>query len=110
MDGRLKILLVGTLGDLLDLLTVTHLERMRTNMKTLKAFQKAHREAILRGESIYADMAGKYGIPAPDALNAISSMLSSTWIEVEHFLADLGKDDPLAIIEARSHFNLDEME
>ena len=79
-------------------------------MDKLKTFRKAHMNAIIKGETIYADLAKGCGIDPVAALNAMPSMLSSSWVESEHFLSDLGNNDALAIIEARSHFELPLME
>ena len=79
-------------------------------MGILKAFRETHLNEISRGESIYIGMAKDAGIEPLKALNSLTSKLGSPWDEPEYFLADLGKDDILAIIEARKHFHLPPLE
>ena len=45
-----------------------------------------------------------------DALNSMRSILSAPWNEPEYFLATLGKDDVLAMVEARRRFHLPPLE
>ncbi|MDA8405238.1 MAG: hypothetical protein M0T73_00010 [Deltaproteobacteria bacterium] len=55
-------------------------------------------------------MARKAGVDPVNAILVMCSMLPSQWNEPEEFLNDLGKNDPAAILEARSQFNLHPME
>ena len=83
---------------------------MVIDMDELKSFRETHLVAISRGESIYIKLAKEAGIEPLDALNSMRSMLSDPWNEPEYFLAALGKDDILAIIEARRHLHLPPLE
>jgi hypothetical protein len=40
----------------------------------------------------------------------LPSLLTPPWTDIDHFLADLGNDNVLAIIEARRHFHLPPLE
>ena len=82
------------------------MERKVIKMENLKAFREANINRISAGEGIYIDMAVAAGVDPMAALNTMRDMLSAPWLEPEHFLADLGRDDPHAIIEALSHFGL----
>jgi hypothetical protein len=62
------------------------------------------------GASIYITLAGEAGINPVEAIKAMPSMLSAAWIDAEHFLAALGKNDIRALISARSHFGLPPVE
>jgi hypothetical protein len=79
-------------------------------METLTSFKEANADAISNGKSIYISLAEEVGILPMEALKWLPSLLSSPWVEPNHFLADLGKDDILALIEARSHFGLPPLE
>ncbi len=88
----------------------TPVKRKVIEMDNLKAFREANINRITAGEGIYIDMAVAAGVDPITALNAMSAMLSAQWLEPEHFLADLGREDPHAIIEALSHFGLPPLE
>lgn len=81
-------------------------KRKVIKMENLKAFREANINRISAGEGIYIDMAVAAGVDPMTALKTMRDMLSAPWFEPEHFLADLGRDDPHAIIEALSHFGL----
>jgi hypothetical protein len=55
-------------------------------------------------------MAKEARIDPVEALNSLISKLCRPWDEPEDFFSDLGNDDILAIIAARSHFGLPPLE
>jgi AAA+ ATPase superfamily predicted ATPase len=65
---------------------------------------------LVEANQSYIELAKEASIEPLDALNSMRSMLSDPWNEPEYFLAALGKDDILAIIEARRHFHLPPLE
>lgn len=67
-------------------------------------------DVINRGKHIYLTLAETSGVPPSIAMEKLASCVSSPWKDINHFLSDLGSDDPLAVIEARSHFNLPPIE
>ena len=67
-------------------------------------------EAISNGKEIYTLMAKEARIDPVEALNSLISKLCRPWDEPEDFFSDLGNDDILAIIAARSHFGLPPLE
>ncbi len=79
-------------------------------METLKAFLEAKSNSIKHGKTIYGLLAKGCGIDAVAALEAMPSNLSWSWTDVDHFLAGLGNDDILAIIEARKYLHLPPLE
>jgi hypothetical protein len=71
------------------------------DMDELKSFRQTHLVAISRGESIsYLELAKQAGMEP----------LGAPWNEPGYFLVALGKGDVMAMIEARSHFDLPPME
>jgi hypothetical protein len=70
----------------------------------------AHLDAISQGESIYIALAEEAGIDPVAAIKALPTILSASWRNREEFFAGLGNNDPLALIEARSHFGLPPVE
>jgi hypothetical protein len=67
-------------------------------------------DAISHGKTIYCLLAEGTGIDPATALISLPSRLTATWRDPAHFLAELGNDIALAIIEARSHFGLSPLE
>lgn len=59
------------------------------------------------GETLYIELAEQCGVLPIKALARLDSMLLESDFDcVEDFLEALGNGDPLAMIEARSHFGL----
>jgi hypothetical protein len=83
---------------------------MRIDMDEPKTFRQTHFDAISRGESIYITLAEETGNNPVVAIKALSTILSASWRNREQFLADLGNNDHLALMEARSHFGLPPLE
>jgi hypothetical protein len=79
-------------------------------MDERKTYWEAHLDAISQGESIYIALAGEAGIDPVAAMKALRTILSVSWRNREEFFADLGNNDPLTLIEARSHFGLPPVE
>jgi hypothetical protein len=75
-----------------------------------KTFRETNFDAISRGELIYIALAEEAGINPVAAIKALSTILSASWRSREQFLTDLGNNDHLALIEARSHFGLPPLE
>ena len=75
-----------------------------------KTFRQTNFDAISRGESIYITLAEETGNNPVAAIKALPTILSASWRNREQFLADLGNNDHLALMEARSHFGLPPLE
>jgi hypothetical protein len=75
-----------------------------------KTFRETNFDAISRGELIYIALAEENGINPVAATKALSTILSASWRNREQFLADLGNNDHLALMEARGHLGLPPLE
>jgi len=67
-------------------------------------------DAISHGKAIYCILAEGTGIDPVAALISLPSRLKAKWRDPARFLGELGNDNALAIIEARSHFSLPPLE
>ena len=75
-----------------------------------ESLKKANFEAIENGEIIYITLAEETGNNPVAAVKALSTILSPSWRNRKQFLADLGNNNHLALMEARSHFGLPPLE